>query len=575
MEAKGFGIEVNFVTGRYVATSHNDRRQPEWPPHPARLFSALVATWADSDEPSRDERRVLEWLETLGPPAIAADLEAVPRKVVSHFVPVNDTAIVSRKWQERQAERLRETTRGLDDALAASGGKPTRGAERLRRDLVKLKDDVASQVSSPGKTNVRVAQQLLPEGRPKRERHFPSMTIGALAPGDCQVTVPGPRVTFTWDHDLTDEACGVLDALSARLTRLGHSSSLVSCRVVRAVPDANLLPSRTGTISLRHVQPGQLAELERRFASHKGISPRALPYVNIVYSEAECQPTTAEDRPNTAGDWLVFEFLHNSRAFPATRTVEVATALRSAMFSFADEPIPEGLSGHTPDGGPTSEPHVAFVPLPFAGWLHGDGRLLGAAVSVPDDVDQATRDSLYRAIGKWERHAGGPDLKLVFGRHGEIRLRRLRGHGLASLRHRTWRGPSRHWASVTPIALPRHPGRLRGGTTAVRARAWLAAEAAVRTAVVHVGLPEPVAVQVSLAPFVTGVQATHSFPPFRQPDKNGIPVRRQLVHAAITFDRKILGPLMLGAGRFLGLGLMHPTRTHDAGVTGQDGGDAR
>ena len=79
-----FGIEVNFLTGRYVATFHNDRRQPEWPPHPARLFSALVATWADADEPDRSEREALEWLEAQGHPAIAASC-AVPRKVVSHF----------------------------------------------------------------------------------------------------------------------------------------------------------------------------------------------------------------------------------------------------------------------------------------------------------------------------------------------------------------------------------------------------------------------------------------------------------------------------------------------------------
>lgn len=571
MEVSGFGIEVNFLTGRYVATSHNDRRQPEWPPHPARLFSALVATWADSDEPSRDERRVLEWLEALGPPAIAADLEAIPRKVVSHFVPVNDTAIVGRKWQQRQAERVRQTTRRLDDALVASGGETTRTTERLRRELARLRD-VGSQVSAPGKTNVETAQQLFPEGREKRERHFPSMTVGAPAVGN-SITTPAPRVTFTWDRDLTEEAHEVLDGLAARLTRLGHSSSLVSCRVVRAVPDVNLLPSRTGTTSLRHVQPGQLAELEGRFASHQGILPRALPYANVWYCEAQPHASTAEDEPNTAGDWLVFEFLHGSRTFPAMRTVEVATALRSAIFRFANEPIPEGLSGHTPDGSPTSEPHVAFLPLPFAGRLHGDGRLLGVAVSVPNGVNQATRHSLYRAVGKWERQVR--DLKLVFGRQGEIRLRRLQGRGLATLRRHAWRGPSRHWASVTPIALPRHPGRLRGGTSSARARAWLAAETAVRAAVVHVGLPEPSAAQVSLAPFVTGVRATHAFPPFRQPDKNGMPVRRQLVHAAITFDRKVCGPLMLGAGRFVGLGLMHPIRTHEAGGAGRDGGDAR
>ena len=37
--AERFGIEVNFLTGRYVATCHNERRQCEWPPHPARLWA--------------------------------------------------------------------------------------------------------------------------------------------------------------------------------------------------------------------------------------------------------------------------------------------------------------------------------------------------------------------------------------------------------------------------------------------------------------------------------------------------------------------------------------------------------
>ena len=89
------GIEVNFLTGRFVATCHNDRRQPEWPPHPARLFSALVAAWADTEAPDVAERAALEWLESQAPPGIAAS-EAVPRKVVSHFVPVNDAFVISR-----------------------------------------------------------------------------------------------------------------------------------------------------------------------------------------------------------------------------------------------------------------------------------------------------------------------------------------------------------------------------------------------------------------------------------------------------------------------------------------------
>ena len=41
-------IEVEFLLGRYAAADFRDRERPEWPPHPARLFSALVAASHES-----------------------------------------------------------------------------------------------------------------------------------------------------------------------------------------------------------------------------------------------------------------------------------------------------------------------------------------------------------------------------------------------------------------------------------------------------------------------------------------------------------------------------------------------
>ena len=558
-EACRFGIEVNFLTGRYVATSHDDRRQPEWPPHPARLFSALVATWADADDPSQDERDILEWLEAQGPPDIATEAEAIPRTVVSHFVPVNDTAIVSRSSQQRRAEQIKLARKSLRDALVDSGGETTRQVQRIRTRLARQRD-VASQVSYPGKTNADTAQQLFPERRGKQERRFPSVTVAGV-----------PRVTFVWNRNLPDRVHDILDRLLTRLTRLGHSSSLVSCRVVRATPAVNLSPSPMGATPLRHVRSGQLAELERRFAQHQGLSPRALPYTDVRYGQADSEQDVADDAPNTVGGWIVFEFLPDSRAFPVYRSVEVATTLRSAIFSYADDPIPAGLSGHTPDGTPLSAPHVAFVPLPFAGYAHGDGRLLGIAVSVPDDVDEASRRALYLAIGKWEGVAKDSVLRLFQGKQGELRMRRLRGPvSLRSLRHREWSRPATRWVSVTPIALPRHPGRLRGGTAAARDRAWKSADAAVRAAVGHVGLPEPSRVEVDLSPLLVGSRAVSAYPLFNQRGRNGVSVRRQLVHAVVTFDRPVKGPLMIGSGRFVGLGLMRPVDVREETPSGQD-----
>ena len=59
-----FALAVEFLTGRYVATAFNDRERAEWPPHPARVFSALVATHFEEPEPPA--RAALEWLEQQG-----------------------------------------------------------------------------------------------------------------------------------------------------------------------------------------------------------------------------------------------------------------------------------------------------------------------------------------------------------------------------------------------------------------------------------------------------------------------------------------------------------------------------
>ncbi|MDR7592503.1 MAG: type I-U CRISPR-associated protein Csb2, partial [Armatimonadota bacterium] len=65
-----------------------ERERPEWPPHPARVFMALAAAHFQTGE-DPDERRALEWLESLPAPSLRAP-EHVPRAVVTHYVPVND-----------------------------------------------------------------------------------------------------------------------------------------------------------------------------------------------------------------------------------------------------------------------------------------------------------------------------------------------------------------------------------------------------------------------------------------------------------------------------------------------------
>ena len=543
----GFGIEVNFLTGRYIATAYNDRRQGEWPPHPARLFSALVDAWADQDERELPETRVLEWLETQGPPAIAAS-EAEHRRVVSHFVPVNDVAVVGNALQERRYRDIQRLEGELEQAMVSSG-EQSRRARGIRTRLMKSRN-VESQVVKPGTTSPGTSEAMFPERRERQERSFPS--VSPLV----------PRVTYLWNAALSNEMRKVLDDLLARVTRLGHSSSLVSCRLADSLPEATWIPDSSNGTNLRTVQPGQFKELERLFKRHQGMGPRSLPFAVTSYgaSDASSKELHPRQRPNTAGEWIVFELEHGSRWLPVTRTPELASAMRDVVIQHAVTPTPAAISGIGPDGEPVNTPHLAFLSLPFVGSRHADGRVMGVVLSIPDGVSETGRQAIYRAVGTWEREAAGRHLTLRLADGSvEARLTRLLETAEArTLQSQVWSREALRWISATPIALPKHPGRISGGTAAARAKAWRSAEEAVVASCEHVGLPAPVNMHLSLSPLIRGARHVRDCPPFQRKSKQGEVVRRQLVHAALTFDEPVCGPLMLGAGRFAGLGLMRP-----------------
>jgi CRISPR-associated protein Csb2 len=60
-------VTIELLSGSYDAAEVEDRKQAEWPPHPARLFCALVAAARDDAD-----RSALQWLETQPAPVIVA-----------------------------------------------------------------------------------------------------------------------------------------------------------------------------------------------------------------------------------------------------------------------------------------------------------------------------------------------------------------------------------------------------------------------------------------------------------------------------------------------------------------------
>ena len=122
------------------------------------------------------------------------------------------------------------------------------------------------------------------------------------------------------------------------------------------------------------------------------------------------------------------------------------------------------------------------------------------------------------------------------------------------LRHYGAEGrPARLWRTVTPAVLPerRPQGRIGGPA---RAAAERKTAAAVADALRHIGIDAAgVEIRVQAEPFHRKGLRAEAF----QPDRFD---RRMLRHVEVRFPCALEGPLVIGNGRWLGLGLMRPIR---------------
>ncbi len=90
-----FAIGIELLMGRAIIATWDSRealgrdREPEWPPHPDRVFMALVAAWGEAGEDAA-QREALEWFEKLDAPALAVPLGVSERTAFTSYVPVND-----------------------------------------------------------------------------------------------------------------------------------------------------------------------------------------------------------------------------------------------------------------------------------------------------------------------------------------------------------------------------------------------------------------------------------------------------------------------------------------------------
>ncbi len=527
-------IEVELLTGRYAATAHNDRVRAEWPPHPARFFSALVAALHDHDVVDPAERAALVWLEEQDAPSLQVNLRVGRRQVHDVYVPVNDVTL-------GLDTEIREAEKALQQA---ANGSANQKAAKRKLDTARKAPNIVD--AAPSDKALKTAIALLPERRTRQVRTFP-------------VVLPEtPTFAFLWPKADPKDHREALKRLCARVTRLGHSSSLVRCAIVERDLLPTLVPSDDGDVVLRVVGPGQVKRLEEFFKHHQGVESRVLPARPQRYGPAfkkttESKPAESVFSPT---DWVIFERVGGARPL-ASRATDLARALRDALIGMPrKQDLPATISGKTGEV-PTQQPHVAFVPLPFVGHEYADGALMGCALVLPRKLPKDDRAILLRLVAEWEKEPANQHgvLTLAGSTLPPLQVRRVEVSAKATLDPMRWSRSAKRFITATPIALDRNPGNLRSNQSGTARKAALEAQQSISDSCQHVVGVRPISVEVSLAPLLPGAQHVREFLPW--PGRPGRTPRVR-VHADIRFAEPVRGPLLLGAGRYFGLGLCLP-----------------
>lgn len=476
-----FALEVEFLTGRVYATDYRERDVPEWPPHPSRLFSALVAAFYESG-PNSVGHPALAWLEEQAPPEIwFADL--VPR---------------------------------LESVAGNRFAEPT-----TPRSFVPINDDYSGKFPN---SSAR-----------RKERRFPS---GTPEHG---------RVHFIWRSAQPDASkVQALRRIAAQVSYLGHSASLVRVAVIEVPREPVLIPSASGDTLLRVPSEGRLAYLEREYARGQG-THQFRPNAGMLqrYACAGEHKVARRTPMSSFRDMIVFE--RRSGVPDRIETVlTVTSALRDVLMDRSPrQPAPACISGH----GDT--PHVAYTALPFVNHRYADGSLKGFAVVLRRELSEADQLLIFGALNGLEEFQGKGGVKWKVRRCVEAA-------GSVTLAERTWTREGRVWASVTPMLLDRFP-KLRKRIEASEASApeykpGDSPEEIIADACERIGLPRPQAVRTHKNSLVLGVPPSTRFRLRRRKDE----VPRPATHVTIEFAEPVGGPVLLGAGRYFGLGLFVP-----------------
>lgn len=469
-----------------------------WPPAPGRVFQALLAGAARGRKVQPQDEQALQWLEQLKSPVIATP-PAHQGQAVTYYVPNND--------------------------LDTVGGNP--------QELAKL----------------RTAKILRP-----------------------YLFDPQQPLLFVWQFD--DQASHRHHAericmMSQQIYQLGQGIDMAWARAwcLTTALARQQLAVYPGTVHQPHHQGrgvalacphlGTLASLQHRHTlmltrfsgTHKlrSFSQPAKASFGKVFYQATSHRLLFDIRSTSTA--------RNFLAYPPEHTAKLTALIRHQTAAHLAKALPQ--QSHEVEavfigrgaGERDKARRVKIIPLPSIGHRHADFGIRRIFVEIPDQSPLSKEDIRWAMMqGRYELSEHSWQLLPA---HTTTMLHHY-GISLATPQHQHKSFAS--WRSITPLAL--HRGKAKT-SAAARMKEHQRAQAWVKQSLRHAGIiAEPIEVQLQREPWTAKGSPAGSFASSSRFSSQA------LYHVRITFNQAISGPIVLGHGRYLGLGLMSPIPQH-------------
>lgn len=471
---------------------------PDWPPSPARLFQALLAGASKGSETPQESLESLKWLENLPPPLIHAP-RASRGKETTNYVPNN----------------------GLTSP--EKGKKP------------QVTDAISQSIAASGKQYVRTRKVIQPWLFDQQQPLYYAWTF-----------------TSGVDYALT------ICSLAKRLYQLGRgvdmayaSGEILDTEALGSLLTKNGVtyrPTREGIgTDLLSPSPGSLKSLLRCFEADRN------KFSKKVYTKSPRKHfvKVAYDAPPKRVLFDLIDPSNNRYSHPLKLIARLAEDIRDRAVMRLKQALSgqevqierfiRGLQSSNVD----KRDRIQIIPLPSIGSLYTNPSIRRVLIEVPQSCPIIADDI------EW----AFDDLAFCDELSGEQLFTLVRSDKKAMCQHYGIENCSKghlSWKTVTPVILPM-PRKSSPVSGASRMAAEVCQLNAFYRALYHAGIhSEIVHVKIQREPFTRqGLLARDFVTPNRLQD-------RLAAHVTVTFRQRRRGPLLIGDGRYLGLGLMAP-----------------